>query len=445
MKDTSYERCLVPLIVPARPADHNKVKRAKIVFEIFLTGLFCLCLFQAGAQPLVQPGRNLTYVPFVTGIRAEVRGNMIRLSWVDSPDIRGSVYIYRSRTPFDTANSHRRIQPIEIPYGIQSYIDEVESDSNWYYFIAPSDNEGRRYDIMIPSGNMVSVSLGRPEGAVSGDESDSLLRREEVWHGITNLQAAVRGDGVEISFNLNDGSRIPVLYRSVSPITSSRNILNAAIVRSDISSPYMDYPVPGIAYYYALITEDELFSGNMEILPGANATQYPVEIPSGYRIGLRSSTELRPMPLPLISATSISPMGSGISPGTPLSPAVERAISGINASPNFSKTAFKAPRIFRGDLEVPSGGGEEYLLRTIAQGPFLQRNWEEVGENLTEFLSLPRSSSVENRARFYLGQTHYYKGNYREALFEFLLIRDEFPAESNEWVQAVLSLMIKKP
>jgi TolA-binding protein len=129
----------------------------------------------------------------------------------------------------------------------------------------------------------------------------------------------------------------------------------------------------------------------------------------------------------------------------PLSSRAEQAVSGIKPSENFSKIPFKAPRAFKDDLEVPSGGGEDYMLKNIVQGPFLMRNWEEARENLTEFLSLPRSSSAENRARFYLGQTYYYSGSYREALFEFLLIRDVFPAESGEWVQASLSAMVKKP
>jgi hypothetical protein len=426
------------------------VRKARIVFGIFAAGLFCLCPFPAGAQqsgPAESPARNSIFTPFITGIAAELRGNMIRLSWVDSPDTRGPVYIYRSATPFTADTPYKQTQPIEVAYGIQSHIDEVEGEGNWHYFIASSDDEGRRYDIMIPFSNMISVNLeiSGSAGASSGDGPDSSFSQRQVWSRITNLQAAVRGDGVEISFDLSDSSRIPVLYRSVTPITNSRNILNAAIVRSDISSPYTDYPVPGIAYYYAMITEDELFSGNMEILPGTNATRYPVEIPSGYRVGLRNSADLRPMPLPLISAAGISSMGAEISPGTPLSSGAERALSGIKPSPDFSKITFKAPRVFRNDLETPSGGGEEYLLRTIAQGPFLQRDWEEAGGRLTEFLSLPRSASVESRARFYLGQTYYYRGNYRAALFEFLLIRDEFPAESNEWVQAALALMIKRP
>jgi hypothetical protein len=358
------------------------------------------------------------------------------------------VYIYRAPTPFDEVNSYTLIRPIVVPYGVQSYIDEVESGGEWYYFIVSSDAEGRRYDIMIPYNNAINVSMEYPEEALfvesEPEDEPAPVRRRQVWNGITNLRAVVRGDGVEITYNTGDSSKIPVLYRSVTPITANRSILNAVIVQSGIGSPYMDYPVPGIPYYYALITEDELFSGGMEILPGINATKSPVEIPSGYRVGLKDSPDIRSIPLPLISVNRISTSGTENPIPVPLSPRAENAVSGIKPSKNFSKTPFKSPRAFKDDMAAPSGGGEEYMLKNIVQSHFLSRNWKETCENLTEFLSLPRSSSVENRARFYLGQSLYYLGNYREALFEFLLIRDVLPDESGEWVQASLSAMVKK-
>jgi hypothetical protein len=394
--------------------------------------------------------RKPVFTPFVTGIKAESRNNLIRLSWVDSPDAKGSVYIYRSSAPFNDVNSYTLIRPIEVPYGVQSYIDEIEDGSDWYYFIASSDVEGRRYDIVLPYSNAVSVSLEYPEEELvffepepENEAPPSPLRRRRVWNGIANLRALVRGDGVEITFDMDEQSKIPVLYRSVTPITANQSILNAVIVQSGIGSPYMDYPVPGIPYYYALITEDELFSGEMEIQPGFNATRDPVEIPSGYRVGLRNSPDIRSIPLPLISVSRLSSTGTENSAPVPLSSRAEQAVSGIKPSANFSKTPFKAPRAFKDDLELPSGGGEEYMLKNIVQVPFLRRSWEEARDNLTEFLSLPRSSSAENRARFYLGQSYYYLGSYREALFEFLLIGGVFPAESGEWVQAVLAAMTR--
>jgi hypothetical protein len=463
----------------AIPADYNKMKTARIFFRGFLAcGLLGLFLLPAGAQdryegidiggmsrtslpkkeeetppPPPPVERKPVFTPFVTGIKVEPRNNLVRLSWVDSPDAAGSVYIYRSPTPFNDTASYTLIRPIEVPYGVQSYIDEVAEGGDWYYFIASSDTEGRRYDIMLPYNNTASISLEYPEEDVvifepEPDPEDEPAgvpaRRRQVWSGITNLRAIIRGDGVEITFGIGDSSRIPVLYRSVTPITANRSILDAVIVQSGIGSPYMDYPVPGIAYYYALIVEDELFSGNMEIQPGINATRDPVEIPSGYRVGLRSSPDLRSIPLPLISVNRVSSTGTESSSPTPLSSRAERAVSGIKPSENFSKIPFKAPRAFKDDLEVPSGGGEDYILKNIVQGPFLRRSWEEARENLTEFLSLPRSSSAENRARFYLGQAYYYSGSYREALFEFLLIGDVFPAESGEWVQAALTAMVSR-
>jgi hypothetical protein len=457
------------------------MNKARFFLRGFLaSGLLGLFLFPAGAQqgvtdryegidigdlsrvglpekeqepPLPPPPveRKPVFTPFVTGIKAEPRNNLIRLSWTDSPDARGSVYIYRAPAPFDEDNPYTLIRPIEVPYGVQSYIDEIEDGGGWYYFIASSDVEGRRYDIMLPYNNTISVNLEYPEEEAVFVESESEnepppspIRRRRAWNGITNLRTAVRGDGVEITFDM-DGTGIPVLYRSVTPIIANQSVLNAVIVQSGIGSPYMDYPVPGIPYYYALITEDELFSGDMEIQPGTNATRDPVEIPSGYRVGLRSSPDIRSIPLPLISVNRLFPEGTESPAPVPLSPRAEQAVSGIKPSEDFSKTPFKAPRAFKDDLEIPSGGGEEYMLKNIVQGPFLRRNWEEARENLTEFLSLPRSSSAENRARFYLGQSYYYSGSYREAFFEFLLIRDVFPAESGEWVQAVLAAMIQKP
>jgi hypothetical protein len=451
------------------------IKTAGISFRrILICGLLGIFLFPAGAQEqyegidiggmsrvgLPEKEREIpppvakkpVFTPFVTGIKIEARNNLIRLSWLDSPDATGSVYIYRSPTPFDDINSYTLIRPIEVPYGVQSYIDEVADGGSWYYFIASSDTEGRRYDIMLPYSNTAGVSLKYLEEELvnfePGPESEDgpaapPIGRRQAWNGITNLRAIVRGDGVEISFDIGDSSKIPVLYRSVTRITASRSILDAVIVQSGIGSPYMDYPVPGIGYYYALITEDELFSGNIEIQPGINATRDPVEIPSGYRVGLRNSPEIRSIPLPLISVNKVSSTGTENPVPVPLSPRAEQAVSGIKPSGNFSKIPFKAPRAFKDDLEVSSGGGEEYILKNIVRGPFLRRSWEEARENLMEFLLLPRSSSVENRARFYLGQVYYYLGSYREALFEFLLIRDVFPAESGEWVQAALTAMIK--
>jgi hypothetical protein len=101
----------------------------------------------------------------------------------------------------------------------------------------------------------------------------------------------------------------------------------------------------------------------------------------------------------------------------------------------------KIPRVFVVDLESPESG-EESALFQIVNEQFCLLDWEGARVSLRHYLSLPRSRDVEARARFYLGQTLYYTGKYREALLEFLFIRSIHPVEANNWIDAILAAMV---
>lgn len=402
---------------------------------IFLVSLLVFqTLFSVYAQT---QNAGSVFAPFVSQLRGEVKNNLIRLSWVDSRDVRGPVFVYRSQIPFDTAHPYYMVHPIEAPYGVQSYIDEVENPGEWHYFIAASDERGQRYEIFMPYGNTVTVTVEETQ-----NESSPPVRGPDTSSRIIGLEAAVRGDGVLISFRLSTPVKNPLLYRSVSPITKTRDLLNAVLVEDEILSPFMDYPVPGIPYYYAVIAEDELVSGNVGIYPGYNATIRAVEVSSGSRVGLGDSPGIRSIPLPLISVNAVSP-GSGyedIPSPTPLSPEAARAVNSLIRQRTDPKLLQKTPRVFDEDLEPPSGG-EEYALRSITQGSFRNRDWPVCRDELLQYLSLPRSAASESRARFYLAQAHYFTGSYRESLFEFLTVQSEYPGETTEWIQAALAMM----
>jgi hypothetical protein len=210
--------------------------------------------------------------------------------------------------------------------------------------------------------------------------------------------------------------------------------------------PYTDYPVPGIPYYYAAVFEDDLIQGRVEIFPGRNATIHPVEIaPEGNRIGLPGPQgSIRSMPLPLISVYNAVPGSdtySEIPTPVPLGPEAVKAVGDIQKV-TVDPPALKKPRAFRRDLEPPAGG-EESLLRTIVQGPFIKQDWQTSQAELLRYLSLPRSNLSEARARFYLGQTYYFSGSHREALFEFLLVQPQYPEEARDWIEAVLDRIIR--
>jgi hypothetical protein len=417
---------------------------------------------------LILPGALLAqegkpFVPFVSRLEYEIKNNLIRLSWIDSPDIKGPVFIYRSPFPFDEDTNLAALRKLaEVPYGAQSYVDEAESPGTWYYFAAASDVTGRLYDLPIAMNNNIGVNFEvsalYPGAGQSGAAESRAPPAPE--NPVKRLEAAVEGDAVIVSFTVPPAGDAPsagdvplagdappagrklVLYRSVEPLKENKDLLRAVIVQPDITSPFTDYPVPGIPYYYAVISEEDLVRGTVNILPGRNATTAAVEVPANQsRAGLlRTGGDIRGMPLPVISPGAAVP-GMNTFTEMPvrqeLSPEAEKALENLYAAKNKTPAAKKSPFIFPGDLEE-TGGGEEYALRLIIQTHFAAGDWENCRDEMRRFLSLPRSRASEIKARFYLGQCYYFLGEAREGLFEFLDVKPDYPAEAGAWIDASL-------
>jgi hypothetical protein len=247
---------------------------------------------------------------------------------------------------------------------------------------------------------------------------------------------------VIITFRGGEGKR-PILYRSVRPFKGTGDLLSAVIVQPDVRSPFTDYPMPGIPYYYALVPEEDITRGTLKIIPGVNATTQSAEVASGQRIGLRDmGPGLRSLPLPQISLQTAAPGMNAFNetpPRTELSPEAAKVLGNIPSAGSMAEP-LRNPRAFKEDLEVPAGG-EEHILRSIVQGSFSRKEWETARDELLRYLALPRSSLPEARARFYLGQCYYFTGACRESLFEFLSIQPDYPAEAAEWIRSVLEML----
>jgi hypothetical protein len=384
---------------------------------------FLLLLLAALSFPLA--GEEAVFAPFISRLEAEVKGNLLRLSWLDSRDAKGPVYIFRSFRPFAGPDDPALTSPVAVPYGAQSWVDEIDSAGTVYYFAAASDESGRRYDIFIPNGNMAVLD------AVNGSRPPE--------PGISDIEARVEGEGVILSWRAVSG-RDTILYRSSRPLRGAEDLLDALIIRTGPVSPFTDFPVPGIPSYYAVVFEDELAEGSVRLIPGGNATAEAVRIQpktdGGAQAGMRS------IPLPLISVTgAVKSADASDEPAAPAAVSQEaaKALSGLTAERSVLPP--KRPRAFREDLQAPAGG-EESMLRSIVQGPFTGRNWETSRTELARYLSIPRSALPLARAHFYLGQAWYFSGNYREALIEFLAVQSLYPQEANEWIEDTLSRLI---
>jgi len=383
------------------------------------------------------------FMPYVSQIKAESRNNLIRLSWVDSPDVRGPVYVYRSARPF-SGSIPANIRPVVVRYGQQYYVDDTDDMENLYYFVAASDVSGQRYNVIIPRINSTSVSLAQIQTQDDDSEEPSPVVEAppvsvEPIPGISNLRAARDGERVIITYDYSGPPRKIILYRSMQAVSRPQDLLNAVIVRSGISSPFVDFPVPGFTWYYALIYEDEISSGNMGIRPGINATTSAVTI-----IAQRTVEQaLRPIPLPILTLHNTMPDGffrAEIPEQRPLSAESANMLKNTRM-PSKTPLRLKNPRVFAVDLEAPTGGEESALFQIITE-LFVIFEWENARVSLQHYLSLPRSADIEARARFYLGQSLYYTGKYREALMEFLSFRSLYSAEANNWIEAVLTAMV---
>ena len=383
------------------------------------------------------------FAPFVSRLEGEIRSNLVRISWVDSQHARGPVTLYRSTSPFDSPGPFADARLVEIPYGVQFYVDEIEAGPGQgrtiYYFAAASDEAGRIYDVPIVSTNTISIRTP-PSSVPEIRETGIRETTAPQTRGISALQAVVQGDRVIISFGASaQGAENTVLYRSVHPIRQTQDLLAAVIVQTGIQSPFTDYPAAGIPYHYAVIFEDDLIRGSVQIIPGRNATEAPVQIsPTGAD---PAGPAIRAIPLPQVSVQGAIP-DLRSHPEIPairdLSPEALRALEMIPARPT---AAPKSPRVFARDLALSRTAGEDYTLSLIVRGPFAAREWETARDQLLRFLALPRSPDVHARARFYLGQSRYFLFQPREGLFDFLAIEERYPTEAREWIQASLEMM----
>ncbi|HOX92978.1 MAG TPA: hypothetical protein PLC54_08630, partial [Spirochaetales bacterium] len=265
---------------------------------------------------------------------------------------------------------------------------------------------------------------------------------------VDGLIARTDGEAIVVSFDAEESAGRIVLYRSTQAITSSNDMLNAAVaaILEPKAGPYRDYPVPGIAYYYAAFPERELMGGTLRVQAGRNATTVSAVVAAGtYRIGLASSSPLsRAMPLPFlviqkrmsearpVIADDLTPQSRSLSAETEKAIALLQARYGTGASVTKPEIM-----LFPEDMASP-GGGEEYALRLVVRNVLSKGRYEQAAEELALYLSLPRSPVNAAKARFYRAQALGFAGRFREAFFELLRAQDAFFLECVPWMDYVL-------
>ncbi|MCL2008501.1 MAG: hypothetical protein FWG77_10495 [Treponema sp.] len=126
----------------------------KKIMPVWMVFAFIMTLI---TMPLAAQTDLGVFAPFVSRLSAVPENNRIRLTWVDSPDIKGQIFIFRSNLPFIGPDPVLGDAVASIPYGTQVYVDEIIRGGTYYYYAIASDETGRRFNFPIISTNTISV------------------------------------------------------------------------------------------------------------------------------------------------------------------------------------------------------------------------------------------------------------------------------------------------
>lgn len=145
--------------------------------------------------------------------------------------------------------------------------------------------------------------------------------------------------------------------------------------------------------------------------------------------------KMREMPLPL--PTDILGFGQE---ARSASDEAKRSVSNLADGDGRKAEPFTTPYFFEEDMFAPDGG-DGYILFETLRGGLVQRKYRESVELFIDFLSVNRNADVTNRAEFYLGESFYFCGEYKNAVRCFLSVQETFPALAKKWLDSSLDLM----
>ncbi|MBR1912640.1 MAG: hypothetical protein IJ828_09840 [Treponema sp.] len=187
----------------------------------------------------------------------------------------------------------------------------------------------------------------------------------------------------------------------------------------------------------------------MIIIPGENATvtsthvQYVQTNLSQQNAKEKKTREKRIAPVPytnsfydngLLQPENIMSKESNISDQSK-----EYAIT-LLTNETYNPDKYLEKYIFSEDFSNPQEE-DGHLLFEILRTSFFKEKYTDASEQLTAFLSQNRSETIKQRALFYLGESFYFDGNYKNAIQTFLKIYEVYPNLTRRWIDSSLDFL----
>lgn len=381
----------------------------KRIFGIFAF----ICFFLA--KTLAQTGTA------VTDISVLITNMSVQITWKRaqgysySPDI--NYRIYRDTKPLtkQTINSNTLIAEQD---SSQLIFSEILPDmANYYYAVMAVKDDNFLATEVLPGVNATHQPI----------KGQYPLWEEVEKANISNFNVIAQSNSVIITYTTeNKGNKLN-LYRSTAPFSSIDSLAAAMLVSSftDTGSPLVDVPPVNEYFYYALIDDSSVSDGTARFVRGITTSLAPVCIMRSNQQLKTTAQTARVAPLPIDSSIESNSYTSSI------------ILPDIEIKEQTEKQA-KEAYIFPTETPGYLGGTTEISL--IIKDCFLTQNWPKAETELNRYIYNTNSNSAKQRAEFYLAETYYFMGKKRQALLLFLSLRDAYPLESAEWIDATIAL-----
>jgi hypothetical protein len=279
---------------------------------------------------------------------------------------------------------------------------------------------------------------------VAVERTESL---DEVAAKISQLTAERAQDSIHLQFDTSKPERKVIVYRSSSKIESEQDLVTAQALATFTSGEksYLDFPLGGIEYYYAVVDAETARAGSYDFVPGENVLEKPVELPVGAQIANGSrKVENRITPLPYLMLNRFDSTATGVLSRSPAA-LDEKTLSiwkQLEKRISTEKTDGSAsPDILPIDRNAKTDGANKLLAKLVGKsfpaGPNDQAAWQNAEKQFAAFFNVSRTDKVLSRAHYYMGQVYYFQGNYTQAFFEFLMAQDSLYTQVQPWLERI--------
>ncbi|MDA3850197.1 MAG: hypothetical protein PF447_02885 [Spirochaetaceae bacterium] len=391
-------------------------------------------LFFGGIFSLTSQETSEAFSPFPSQLRTYPNGLETILIWRDSKDLQNEKYaIFRSTNPIDEDYINSSDPIALVDKGIMIYTDTPDETGDVYYAIICKDSN-RTYPIILPYRNSTAKPVVIDAGVFHAERAAK----------IRDLQWEIIDEQIALSFQSDQVNRKYGVYRSTLPINELSDLDRSTLIRilQEGQTYYLDSPIPGIPYYYAVVDYQLFLSRDKSTLYEGNRITQAISLPlNQYLQNKYWDMPQRQAPLPDIRLErffSDIHQGNIILPRTQsISPETEERLNSL-VSPFEKPEVILEPTVLSMDNAESVYDHQQRLQEVLLRGTFTSQEWQKAYDELLLINSDINDRHFNARIFYYTGQCKYFLGQLEEAYLNFSLSAIYYPLESKVWMDVIL-------